>query len=98
MLPLHTWLPDAASEATPGTSVLLVSVLDKIGTFGMIRFCLGLFPEAEQAGRRPVVMALAVVSIVYGALVAIGQQDILPADRLHLGVALRVHRAGHLRC
>jgi NADH-quinone oxidoreductase subunit M len=74
MWPVHTWLPDAASEATPGTSVMLVSVLDKIGTFGMIRFCLGLFPEASQWAT-PVVMALAVVSVLYGALLAIGQTD-----------------------
>ena len=47
MFPVHTWLPDATAEGTPGTSVLLVSILDKIGTFGMLRFCLGLFPEAS---------------------------------------------------
>ena len=52
MLPVHTWLPDAADEATPGTSVLLVSILDKIGTFGMIRFCLELFPEASRGPPR----------------------------------------------
>jgi NADH-quinone oxidoreductase subunit M len=75
MWPVHTWLPDAASEATPGTSVLLVSVLDKIGTFGMMRFCLGLFPEASRWAT-PVVMALAVFSVLYGALLAIGQNDI----------------------
>ena len=75
MFPFHTWLPDAAASATPGTSVLLVSILDKIGTFGMIRFCLGLFPEASQWAS-PVVIVLAVVSILYGALVAIGQSDI----------------------
>jgi NADH-quinone oxidoreductase subunit M len=75
MWPVHTWLPDATSEATPGTSVLLVSVLDKIGTFGMIRFCLLLFPEASRwAG--PVIMGLAVFSVLYGALLAIGQTDI----------------------
>ena len=50
MFPVHTWLPDTAENATPGTSVLLVSVLDKIGTFGMIRFCLELFPEASRVG------------------------------------------------
>ena len=75
MFPVHTWLPDAADEATPGTSVMLVSVLDKIGTFGMIRFCLGLFPEASTWAT-PVVLVLAVVSILYGALVAIGQRSI----------------------
>jgi NADH-quinone oxidoreductase subunit M len=75
MWPVHTWLPDAAANSTPGTSVLLVSVLDKIGTFGMIRFCLGLFPEASQWAS-PVVVALAVFSIIYGALLAVGQDDI----------------------
>ncbi len=75
MWPVHTWLPEAASEATPGTSVLLVSVLDKIGTFGMMRFCLNIFPEASRWAT-PVVMTLAVISVIYGALLAIGQQDI----------------------
>ncbi|HEX6517052.1 MAG TPA: NADH-quinone oxidoreductase subunit M [Nocardioidaceae bacterium] len=75
MFPVHTWLPDAAAEGTPGTSVLLVSVLDKIGTFGMIRFCLGLFPEASKWAT-PVVLVLAVVSVLYGALLAIGQRNI----------------------
>ena len=75
MWPVHTWLPDAAGAATPGTSVLLVSVLDKIGTFGMIRFCLGLFPEASRWAT-PAVIVLAVISILYVALLAIGQRDI----------------------
>jgi NADH-quinone oxidoreductase subunit M len=75
MWPVHTWLPDAASEGTPGTSVLLVSVLDKIGTFGMLRFCLTLFPEASRWAS-PVIMGLAVFSVIYGALLAIGQNDI----------------------
>ena len=56
--------------------MLLVCVLDKIGTFGMLRFCLGLFPEASEWAT-PVVVVLALISIVYGALVAIGQDDIL---------------------
>jgi NADH-quinone oxidoreductase subunit M len=75
MVPVHTWLPDAADEASPGTSVLLVSILDKIGTFGMIRFCLQLFPEASKWAT-PVVLVLAVISILYGALAAIGQRSI----------------------
>lgn len=76
LFPVHTWLADTTAAATPGTSVLLVCVLDKIGTFGMLRFCLGLFPEASQWAT-PVVVALALISIVYGALVAIGQDDML---------------------
>ncbi|WP_442914523.1 NADH-quinone oxidoreductase subunit M [Kribbella sp. NBC_01484] len=75
MVPFHTWLPDAAGEATPGTSVLLVGVLDKIGTFGMIRYCLGLFPNASEWAT-PVVLVLALISVLYGALLAIGQTDI----------------------
>jgi NADH-quinone oxidoreductase subunit M len=75
LVPFHTWLPDAAAEATPGTSVLLVGILDKIGTFGMIRFCLGLFPNASEWAT-PVVLVLALISVLYGALVAIGQTDI----------------------
>ncbi|NYG53745.1 NADH-quinone oxidoreductase subunit M [Nocardioides perillae] len=76
LFPFHTWLADTTQAATPGTSVLLVCVLDKIGTYGMIRFCLGIFPEASQWAT-PVVVTLALVSIVYGALVAIGQDDML---------------------
>jgi NADH-quinone oxidoreductase subunit M len=50
--PVHTWLPDAAAEAPPGGAVLLVGVLDKVGTFGMLRFCLPLFPNASRGPRR----------------------------------------------
>ncbi len=76
MFPVHTWLADTTEKATTGTSVLLVCILDKIGTFGMLRFCLGLLPDASQWAT-PVVIVLALISIVYGALVAIGQDDIL---------------------
>ncbi|GMA87864.1 NADH-quinone oxidoreductase subunit M [Angustibacter aerolatus] len=76
MFPVHTWLPDAASEAPPPVAVLLVGVLDKVGTFGMIRFCLPLFPEASRWAT-PVIIVLAIVSIVYGALLAIGQTDVM---------------------
>jgi NADH-quinone oxidoreductase subunit M len=74
MFPVHTWLPDAAEQAPAGTSTLLVGVLDKVGTFGMLTLCLPLFPNASRWAA-PVVVALAVVSILYGALLAIGQQD-----------------------
>ncbi|MGL5827262.1 MAG: NADH-quinone oxidoreductase subunit M [Nocardioides sp.] len=76
MFPVHTWLADTTAEATPATSVLLVCVLDKIGTFGMLRFCLGLLPNASEWAT-PFVVIAALVSIVYGALVAIGQVDML---------------------
>ena len=73
--PLHTWLPDAAKSATPGTSVLLLGVLDKVGTFGMIRYCLTLFPNASKTFT-PLIITLAVISILYGAFLAIGAKDI----------------------
>ena len=76
LVPLHTWLPDAAEESTAGSATMMVGVMDKIGTFGMIRFCLGLFPEASQWAT-PVVLVLATISIVYGAILAIGSRDIM---------------------
>ena len=75
VVPVHTWLPDTAEQATPGTSVLLIGVLDKIGTYGMIVLVLPLFPEASTWAA-PVVLVLAVVSILYGALAAIGQDNL----------------------
>lgn len=73
--PLHTWLPDAAAESTPGTAVLLVGVMDKVGTFGFLRWCLPLFPHASKVFA-PYILALCVVGILYGALLAIGQRDL----------------------
>ena len=73
--PFHTWLPDAATAAQPGVAVLLVGVLDKVGTFGMIRYCLQLFPGASRYFT-PLVIVLALVGVLYGAIVAIGQRDI----------------------
>jgi NADH-quinone oxidoreductase subunit M len=76
MFPVHTWLPDAAENAPAGTSVLLVGVLDKVGTFGMLTLCLPLFPEASRWAA-PAVIVLAVISILYGGLLAIGQKDLM---------------------
>lgn len=76
MVPVHTWLPDTAEQATPGASTLLVGILDKIGTFGMLRFCLGLFPEAS-VWATPFVLVLALISIIYGALMAVGAKHLL---------------------
>src|SRR5215471_1556938 len=73
--PFHTWLPDAATSAQPGAAVLLVGVLDKVGTFGMIRYCLQLFPSASRYFT-PLILTLAVIGVLYGAIVAIGQADI----------------------
>jgi NADH-quinone oxidoreductase subunit M len=75
LFPFHTWLPDAAAEATPGSAVILVGVLDKVGTFGMLRYCLELFPGASKFFT-PMVIVLALVGTIYGALLAIGQTDI----------------------
>ena len=73
--PFHTWLPDAATEAQPGSAVLLVGVLDKVGTFGMLRYCLQIFPEASQF-YTPLIIVMSLIGIIYGALLAIGQTDI----------------------
>jgi NADH-quinone oxidoreductase subunit M len=75
LFPFHTWLPDAHVEAPTGGSVILAGVLLKMGTYGFLRFALPLFPAAvESAG--PVILTLAVVGIVYGALVATVQPDL----------------------
>ncbi|MGW3114741.1 NADH-quinone oxidoreductase subunit M [Streptomyces sp. NPDC001091] len=73
--PLHTWLPNAMQESTAPVAVLITAVVDKVGTFAMLRFCLQLFPEASKWAT-PVILVLALVSIVYGALLAVGQRDI----------------------
>ena len=72
--PLHTWLPDAAAEAPAGGAVLMVSVMDKVGTFGMISLCLPLFPDASRYFAKAIIV-LALIAIIYGALLAIGQTD-----------------------
>jgi len=73
--PFHTWLPDAGAEGPIGGSVLLVGVLDKIGTFGFLRYCIPLFPHASKLFA-PYVLALGIVGILYGALVAMAQRDL----------------------
>ncbi|WP_374616329.1 NADH-quinone oxidoreductase subunit M [Frankia sp. AgKG'84/4] len=75
LFPFHTWLPDAGAQAPTGGAVLLVGVLDKVGTFGLIRYCIPLFPDAADYFA-PMVLALAVIGIFYGALLAIGQRDL----------------------
>jgi NADH-quinone oxidoreductase subunit M len=75
LVPLHTWLPDAGTEAPVGAGTLLVGVLDKVGTFGFLRICLPLLPAAS-AKLAWVIILLAVIGIVYGAIVAAGQSDI----------------------
>ncbi|MFI0898594.1 NADH-quinone oxidoreductase subunit M [Streptomyces sp. NPDC020983] len=73
--PLHTWLPNAMGESTAPVAVLITAVVDKVGTFAMLRFCLQLFPEASKWAT-PVILVLALISIIYGALLAVGQRDI----------------------
>lgn len=76
MVPVHTWLPTVAESARTGTTALLVAVLDKIGTFGMLTLCLVLFPNAAKWAA-PVIIVFAVISVIYGALLAIGQENML---------------------
>ena len=75
LFPLHTWLPDAHTEAPTAGSVMLAGVLLKMGTYGMLRFCLPLFPEC-RASLRSLIAALAIIGIIYGALVAMVQIDL----------------------
>lgn len=75
LVPFHTWLPKAGAEAPIGGGVLLIGVLDKVGTFGFLRYCLPLFPWASQK-IAPLVLVLAVVGIFYASFQAIGEKDI----------------------
>ncbi len=75
MFPFHTWLPDAHVEAPTAGSVILAGVLLKMGTYGLLRFCLPLFPTAS-ASMAPLLSVLAIVGILYGALVAMVQPDV----------------------
>jgi NADH-quinone oxidoreductase subunit M len=75
LFPLHTWLPDAHVEAPTAGSVMLAGVLLKMGTYGMIRFCLPLFPNAAHRAA-PWVAALAIIGIIYGALVSLVQPNL----------------------
>src|SRR6202165_2549538 len=75
LFPLHTWLPDAHVEAPTAGSVMLAGVLLKMGTYGMMRFCLPLFPDAAHRAA-PWVAALAIIGVIYGALVALVQPNL----------------------
>ena len=75
VFPLHTWLPDAHTEAPTAGSVLLAGVLLKVGAYGLIRFSLTLFPEAAKHFATAV-SVLAVIGIIYGAVCALGQRDV----------------------
>ncbi len=75
LFPFHTWSPDAYTEAPTGGSMVLVAVLAKLGTYGIIRFDLNLFPQATHDAA-PVVLTLAVIGVLYGAIVACAQRDL----------------------
>ncbi|KDN19688.1 NADH-quinone oxidoreductase subunit M [Amycolatopsis rifamycinica] len=74
LVPFHTWLPDAAGEAPIGVAVLLVGILDKVGTFGFLRYCLPMFPDASRT-LAPLVLVLSVIGVLYGSILAAGQRD-----------------------
>jgi len=75
LVPLHTWLPDAYVEASTPIAILLGGVLAKLGTYGLVRFCVGLFPETWVLVS-PGLSILAAVCVIYGAIAAIAQKDI----------------------
>src|SRR5690348_14428633 len=75
LFPLHTWLPDAHVEAPTAGSVLLAGVLLKMGTYGLLRFCVGMFPD-QSAYNSTWINVLAVIGIIYGALVALVQPNL----------------------
>src|SRR5207248_2682802 len=74
IFPLHTWLPDAHVEAPSAGSVMLASVMLKMGTYGLVRFCLPMFPSAARQCA-PWIIVLAIIGIIYGALVAMVQPN-----------------------
>ncbi|NJK63727.1 MAG: NADH-quinone oxidoreductase subunit M [Synechococcaceae cyanobacterium SM2_3_1] len=75
LIPFHTWLPDAYVEASPAVAILLGGILAKLGTYGLVRFCMGLFPDAWSY-LAPSLAIWAVICILGGALTAISQKDI----------------------
>jgi NAD(P)H-quinone oxidoreductase subunit 4 len=75
LVPLHTWLPDAYTEASPATAILLGGILAKLGTYGLIRFGLQLFPQT-WVQLAPILAIVGTVTVLYGALAAIAQKDI----------------------
>ena len=94
--PFHRWLPDAAVESTPATAVLITAVMDKVGTFGMLRYCLQLFPDASTYFRPAIVDAGG-----HRRHLRRDRGDRTDrhhaADRLHVDLALRLHHPRHLR-
>ncbi|MEW5745004.1 MAG: NADH-quinone oxidoreductase subunit M [Nitrospirota bacterium] len=75
MFPVHTWLPDAHTEAPTAGSVILAGILIKMGAYGFLRFSMPILPEATKA-MSPVMMILSVIAIIYGAIICLGQTDL----------------------
>lgn len=75
VFPFHSWVPDVYGEASPSTAIIFSGVLSKMGIYGFLRFCLPLFPDAAHY-YAPVIMVLAAIGIIYGALLALDQRDI----------------------
>ncbi|MDI6729358.1 MAG: NADH-quinone oxidoreductase subunit M [Thermodesulfovibrionales bacterium] len=75
MWPVHTWLPDAHTEAPTAGSVILAGILIKMGAYGFLRFSMPLFPEATKA-MAPAMMILSVIAIIYGGIICLGQTDL----------------------
>jgi len=75
MFPVHTWLPDAHTEAPTAGSVILAAVLIKMGAYGFLRFSLPMLPEASRA-MTPVMIALSVIAIIYGGIICLAQTDL----------------------
>lgn len=75
MFPVHTWLPDAHTEAPTAGSVILAAILIKMGAYGFLRFSIPMFPEAAKA-MTPIMLGLSVVAIIYGGLICLAQTDL----------------------
>ncbi|HEY8282939.1 MAG TPA: NADH-quinone oxidoreductase subunit M [Chloroflexota bacterium] len=75
VFPFHSWVPDVYGEASPATAIIFSGVLSKMGIYGFLRFCLPLFPDAARF-YAPLIMVLAAIGIIYGALLALDQRDI----------------------
>ncbi|HVC83330.1 MAG TPA: NADH-quinone oxidoreductase subunit M [Chloroflexota bacterium] len=75
VFPFHSWVPDVYGEASPSTAIIFAGVLSKMGIYGFLRFCLPLFPDAAHY-YAPLILVLAAIGIIYGALLALDQRDI----------------------